>query len=74
MCGFHGFARAAPRVACPAQRGVEAVTSLVLATLQQSVSGVSVLAAVPNVAGRSFTLHLSKSVAASAKVAWFVVN
>jgi hypothetical protein len=48
--------------------------SLVLATLQQFVSGVSVLAAVPNVAGRSFTVHLSKSVTASAKVAWFIVS
>jgi hypothetical protein len=29
---------------------------------------------VPNVPGSSFTLYLSKTVTASVKVAWFVVN
>jgi hypothetical protein len=48
--------------------------SLVLATVQQNVAGVWVASAVPNVAGSSFTVHLSKAVAASTKVAWFVVN
>jgi hypothetical protein len=48
--------------------------SLVLATLQQHAAGVYVLAAVPNVAGSSFTVYLSKAVPASTKVAWFVIN
>jgi len=48
--------------------------SLVLATVQQNLSGVYVRCAVPNVAGSSFTINLSKAVTASAKVAWFVVN
>src|SRR5712691_6341306 len=48
--------------------------SLVLATLQQDVPGVWVRSAVPNVAGSSFTVHLSKAVSAATKLAWFVVN
>ena len=48
--------------------------SLVLATLQQDRAGVWVRSAVPNVAARSFSVHLSKAVAAITKVAWFVVN
>lgn len=48
--------------------------SLVLATLQQHVSGVYVQAAVPHVSQSSFTIYLSKAVAATTKVAWFVVN
>jgi len=48
--------------------------SLVLATLQQDRAGVWVRSAVPNVAGSSFTIHLSKAVTASTQVAWFVVN
>jgi hypothetical protein len=48
--------------------------SLVLATLQQDRAGVWVRSAVPNVAGNSFTIHLSKAAAASTTVAWFVVN
>jgi len=48
--------------------------SLVLATLQQDRSGVWVRSAVPDVAASSFTIHLSKAVTASARVAWFVVN
>jgi hypothetical protein len=48
--------------------------SLVLATLQQDVPGVWVRSAVPNSAGSSFTVHLSKAVPASTKIAWFVVN
>ena len=48
--------------------------SLVLATVQQDAAGVWVRSAVPNVAGSSFTIHLSKAVTASTKVAWFVVN
>ena len=45
-----------------------------LATVQQNLSGVYVRAAVPNIAGSSFTVNLSKAVTASAQVAWFVVN
>jgi hypothetical protein len=48
--------------------------SLVLATLQDDVPGVWVRSAVPNVDGHSFTVHLSATVKASTKVAWFVVN
>jgi hypothetical protein len=48
--------------------------SLVLATLQQNRAGVFVQAAVPNVSGSSFTIHLNKTVSARTKVAWFVVN
>ncbi len=48
--------------------------SLVLATLQQNQAGVLVQAAVPNVAGSSFTVHLSKTVPARTKVAWFIVG
>jgi len=48
--------------------------SLVLATLQQDKTGLYVRSAVPNVAGSSFTINLSKSVTASITVAWFVVN
>lgn len=48
--------------------------SLVLATLQQNLAGVYVRSAVPNTAGSSFSVHLSKAVSVSAKVAWLVVN
>ncbi len=48
--------------------------SLVLATVQQDRPGVWVRSAVPNVAGSSFTVHLSKAVSARTRVAWFVVN
>lgn len=48
--------------------------SLVRATLQQDVAGVWVRSAVPDVAGSSFTVHLSQAVAASPKVAWFMMN
>ena len=48
--------------------------SLVLATLQQNLSGVYVRSAVPNLAASSFTIHLSKAPPASASVAWFIVN
>ena len=48
--------------------------SLVLATSQQNLSGVYVRCAVPNVAGSSFTINLSKAPSASATVAWFIVN
>jgi hypothetical protein len=48
--------------------------SLVLAVVQQNLSGVYVRAAVPNVTGSSFTVYLSKAPTASAKVGWFVVN
>jgi hypothetical protein len=48
--------------------------SLVLATLQQNLSGVYVRSAVPNVADSSFTINLSKAPSATANVAWFVVN
>jgi hypothetical protein len=48
--------------------------SLVLATLQQDRAGVWLRSAVPNVKGRSFAVHLSKSVGRKTTVAWFVVN
>ena len=48
--------------------------SLVLATLQQDVAGVWVRSAVPDATAKSFTVHLSKAVSATVKVAWFVVN
>jgi hypothetical protein len=48
--------------------------SLVLATLQQHITGVYVQAAVPNVTGSSFTVYLSKAVTAATKVAWFIIN
>jgi hypothetical protein len=48
--------------------------SLVLATVQQNLSGVYVRAAVPKVSGSSFTVYLSKAVTTSDKVAWFIVN
>jgi hypothetical protein len=49
-------------------------TSLVLATLQQARPGVWVSSAVPTVKAHSFTVHLSKTVTAKTKVAWFVIN
>lgn len=48
--------------------------SLVLVTLQDNRPGVFVQSAVPNVSASSFTVHLSKTVTARTKVAWFVVN
>jgi hypothetical protein len=53
-----------------------ASTSLVLATLQNSLRGVYVQSVVPNVSGNSFEIFLSKAVprGMTAKVAWFVVN
>jgi hypothetical protein len=57
------------------QTGVALTTaSLVLATLQQNLSGVYVRAAVPKITGSSFTVYLSKAPTVSTKVAWFVVN
>ena len=57
------------------QTGVQlSPASLVLATLQQDRSGVWVRSAVPKVSAHSFTVHLSKTVPARTKVAWFVVN
>jgi hypothetical protein len=47
-------------------------TSLVLATLQTSVTGVYIAAAVP--ASGKFTVHLNKNTPAAAKFAWFVLN
>jgi hypothetical protein len=47
-------------------------TSLVLVTLQSSITGVYVAAAVP--ATGKFTVHLNKSTPAAAKFAWFVLN
>jgi hypothetical protein len=49
-------------------------SSLVLATVQHDVPGVWVRCAVPDVAGGSFTVHLSKAVRTSTKVAWFVIG
>ena len=48
--------------------------SMVLATLQQSLPGVYVEAAVPDIQNNSITVHLNKAVTQHAKVAWFVVN
>jgi len=48
--------------------------SLVLATVQQNLSGLYVRAAVPNITASSFTVYLSKTASASTQVAWFVVN
>jgi hypothetical protein len=48
--------------------------SLVLATLQQNLSGIWVRAAVPKTAGSSFTVYLNKTVSVGARVAWFVAN
>ena len=52
----------------------DTTASLVLATLQDNRAGIFVQAAVPNISGSSFTIHLSKAVSANTKVAWFVVN
>jgi hypothetical protein len=54
-------------------------SSLVLATMQNLVSGVYVAAAVPNTATGTVTITLNKAPGSStsprtAKVAWFVVN
>jgi hypothetical protein len=50
--------------------------SLVLATLQNHLFGIYVVAAVPNVAGKSITIYVNKAPTspAVAKVAWFIVN
>lgn len=48
--------------------------TLVLATLQQVRAGVYVAAAVPDAAGDSFTITLSKAVSSATTVAWFLVN
>jgi len=57
------------------QTGVQLTSaSLVLATLQQDRRGVWVRSAVPKVSAHSFTVHLSRTVPARTKVAWFVVN
>lgn len=57
------------------QTGVHLTSaSLVLVTLQQDRPGVWVRSAVPKVSAHSFTVHLSKTVPARTRVAWFVVN
>jgi len=57
------------------QTGVHLTSaSLVLVTLQQDRPGVWVRSAVPKVTAHSFTVHLSKTVPARTRVAWFVVN
>jgi hypothetical protein len=50
--------------------------SLVLATLQNSIPGMYVQAAVPSVSGSSFEIILSRRVPGgmTANVAWFIVN
>jgi hypothetical protein len=50
--------------------------SLILATLQNKVTGIYVASAVPSVSGQKVTINLNKAVPAgkTAKVAWFVVN
>lgn len=51
-------------------------TSLVLATLQNHLARLHVVAVVPNVAGSSFEVFLSRGIAKgeTANVAWFIVN
>ena len=57
------------------QRGVPLTSaSLVLVTAQNDVPGMAVRSAVPDVASRSFTVHLAKAVTRVVTVAWFVVN
>jgi hypothetical protein len=49
--------------------------SMMVATLQKFVSGVFVIAAVPNVTGGYFTIYLNKSVTTSVgPIAWTVVE
>jgi hypothetical protein len=48
--------------------------SMILATLQQRRGGVSIEAAVPDPAGRRFTIHLNKRVSEDTTVGWFVLN
>ena len=48
--------------------------SLVLATAQKNVAGVYVQAAVPDVAAKTITIYLNKSVGASYPVAWMIVE
>src|SRR5262245_56271945 len=48
--------------------------SVVLATLQERIDGLSVEAAVPDAKRRSFTLFLSRKVLRPVTVAWFVVD
>jgi len=48
--------------------------SYVLATLQQYRSGLSIAAAVPNVAAGSITIYLNKAAPSATKVAWFVLE
>jgi hypothetical protein len=74
-CSRSGVLTVAAAKTSATQAGVAlGSASLVLATLQQNLSGVYVRAAVPNVSGGSFTVYLSKAPTATAKVAWFVVN
>jgi hypothetical protein len=48
--------------------------SFVLATLQAYRAGIAIAAVVPNAAAGSFTIHLTKAVTSTTRVAWFVVN
>jgi hypothetical protein len=48
--------------------------SLALATLQETDAGAYVMAAVPDVAASSFTVHLNKAATKKVTVAWFIVN
>jgi hypothetical protein len=48
--------------------------SLVLANLQEWFHGLHLEAAVPDVAGRSFTLHLNRKAPRTMVAAWFVVD
>jgi hypothetical protein len=49
-------------------------SSLILATLQGYEKGVAVAGVVPDVAGSSFTIHLTKAAKVSLAVAWFIVG
>jgi hypothetical protein len=48
--------------------------SLILATVQQNLSGVYVRAAAPDITGSSFTVCLGKAPAASTKAARFIAS
>ena len=78
--GRAAFPRTAGRLTVPAgstqatQSAPVTSDSIVLATLQQNVAGVSVRAAVPATAGGSFTVFLTQAAPTSVDVGWFVVG
>jgi hypothetical protein len=55
--------------------GVElSASSLVLATAQGAIAGVAIEGVVVDVAAKSFTIHLTKALTTSLKIAWFVIE